>query len=140
LSGTAVPLLERIPTLRKRTESPHLQEAKLAFRAVSRIIEDPSARPVGPPVVAGRLRPADWRPATVGAARDCYRAAIALCGDHLNGGSAEHRQLAIAVLIDHVSDLLNAGLCDELIDVLPRETLGEAEVRRLVRSEEHTSE
>jgi hypothetical protein len=133
LSGTATSFHERIKTLKRRITSADLEAARFAFKGLGRAFVEARWHVVGPPVVAGRLRPSDWRPSTANEERDCYRAALSLCDD-LASNSSVHRRMAVDVLVSHVSFLLYHRLLGELSAVLTPQRLDEDEVRKLVNA------
>ena len=129
LSGTAAPFQRRLNILKERTSSPSLDEARLAFRGLSRVFDGPSGHIIGPPEVAGRLRPRDWRPASSDEERACYLAALTLCGEPMASNDADRRSLAFDVLVDHMDFLLTGGFLDEIARVLTSSALQEDEAR-----------
>jgi hypothetical protein len=134
LSGTATPFVDRAKVVRDRTFSSDEQEVRLAFSGLSRTLSHSTGHVLGPEVVGGRLRPSDWQPETYGEERRCYREAIAICGEHISGGSPIQRQFAIDTLLNGANHLLHRGLCDELAQSLAVSQLSETEVRKLLRT------
>ncbi len=134
LSGTAAPFAQRIRILRDRTLSPSLDEARLAFRGLDRVFAGSSGHIVGPPEVAGRLRPRDWQPASTTQERECYLYALKIFGEHIAQGDPDRRTLAVDGIVDHMDFLLRGGFLDEITPVLATSTLDEGEVRRLVNA------
>ena len=132
LSGTAAAFRQRLPVLDKRTSSPNLPEARLGFEALGRVLHRAEGRFLGEPVVAGRLRPDDWRPHTSGEVRDCYRAALEICGRHLNAGMGELRQMAFNVLVKSFNFLLRDGLFEDLRRIVTPDRITEDEARKLL--------
>src|ERR1041385_3586354 len=90
LSGTATPFQQRLSFLEKRTASTSIAEARLGFGALSRALLRPEGRLVGEEVVSGRIRPDDWMPGSLNEEKACLRAALAICGTHLNADFGEH--------------------------------------------------
>lgn len=134
LSGTAASFVSRLRVLEQRTMAANLDEAKLAFRGLAGILEPSGSRVVGPPVVAGRLRPQYWQPTTIGEELDCYRSALAICVIHLGGASPEHRHLAFDVVTAKVFFLLDHGFLEELTLILRSIRVCDEETRKLVNA------
>jgi hypothetical protein len=134
LSGTAAPFQRRFEVLRVRTLSPSLDEARLAFRGLSRVFDGPSGHSIGPPEVAGRLRPRDWQPASSDEERACYRAAVTLCGECIAGNDVDRRPLAFDLLVDHMHFLLIGSFLGEIATVLSSSALLEDEARKLLNA------
>ncbi len=136
LSGTAAPFDQRIGILRDRLLSPNLDEMRLAFRGLDRVFAGSAGHIVGPPEVAGRLRPGDWRPASISEEHQCYLDALNLYGEHLTHSDPDRRSLAVDGLVGHMTLILSNGLLDELKRVLALSTLEESDLRRLVNTVE----
>jgi hypothetical protein len=134
LSGTSIPYFNRLPILEKRTTSTVLADARLAFVALSHAMERSAGRIAATPFVAGRPRPDDWRPGTVGEERACYRAALEICGRHLNELIQPHHSLAFGVLTHNLSFLLHTGLADDLRRIVDPINLHEDENRKLLQA------
>ena len=132
-SGTAKPFQERLPCLERSLGSPIDREARLGFAGLAKSLQEGKGHILGEPVVAGRLRPEDWQPATVGEERACYRSALALCGPFLLDDLNENRRLAVRVLADSFYFLLERGLLDDLRRMLTPQGFSEEEARRLVQ-------
>ena len=118
LSGTAAPFQRRLNVLRERILSPSLDEAKLAFRGLSRVLDGPSGHIIGPPEVAARLRPRDWQPASSDEERACCRAAVMLCAESMASNDRDRRSLTFDLLANHMHFLLTEGFLDEIASVL----------------------
>ena len=133
-SGTAATFEQRIETLKDRMSSPHTDEVRLAFGGLHRVFVASPGHPVGPPEVAGRLKPGDWEPNSPDEERGCYKAALSLCGLQLACEDHDRRSLAIEVLVDRMYSLLRCGFLDEIAAVLAEAALEEKESRRLVNA------
>lgn len=130
-SGTAAPFVDRVEALRIRSFSSDSKAVELAFGGIKRALEWAPMKGIGPPVVAGRLRPEDWDPRP-SEELACYRAILGLCNEHFNGAGTGHCRLAFDVLADRASFILSHGLCDELREILDPQRLSEDEIRRLL--------
>jgi hypothetical protein len=134
LSGTAAPFEQRFRILKDRTLSSSLDEPRLAFRGLDRVFAPPSGHIIGPPEIAGRLRPRDWEPASLEEERGCYLTALNLCGEHIARGDPDRRSLAFDVLIGHMFFLLKIGFLDAIAGVIAPLSLREGEARGLVNA------
>jgi hypothetical protein len=133
LSGTATPFEQRLPVLRQRTGSSSVSEARLGFAGLARALQRSEGHVLGEPVVAGRLRPTDWHPATVGEERACYRSALAICEQHLTASVNEHHRLAFQTLVDSLFFLLRRGLADELARIITPQSVDQDEGRKVLQ-------
>jgi hypothetical protein len=134
LSGTAVPFRQRLPLLEKRTSSAVIAEARFGFGALSRALQHPEGHVLSEPVVSGRLRPDDWRPASANEEKACLCAALAICGTHLNGGSSEHHRLGFNVIMHALLYLIRRGLLPELREIMLPKSLTDDESRKLLHT------
>jgi hypothetical protein len=132
LSGTAVPFTQRLEILRERTASADVTEAALAFRGLDRALHGVGGKAVGPPIIAGRLRPNHWCPESLDEELACYRAVLSVCEEHLLRGDTDHRRLAFDVVCDGVTALLHRRLLEDLAAVLTPDRLTEEEARCLL--------
>jgi hypothetical protein len=134
LSGTATPFTDRARTIKNRTFGSNEQELQLAFSGLGHSLVHSSGHVIGPDIVAGRLRPADWQPETYDEEKSCYRAAIAICSEHIRGESLVRRRHAVQTLLNGANYLLYRGLCDDLAQALLVNKLSDEEVRRLLKT------
>ena len=134
LSGTATPFLDRLPMLRARVESRNLQRAKLAFRGVAKALTQNTAKLVGAPIVAGRLRPRQWQPNSAAEEFVCYEAALMLCEQQLTQGDASRRRMAFDVLVSSIQFLLHKGILDSIARMFRPQSLESDEARTLVNA------
>jgi hypothetical protein len=135
LSGTATHFQVRSEVLRRRTHSRDLREAALAFEGLAIALDEVLyGHAIGPPVIAGRLRPADWSPTSNAEARVCYQSGLALCGEHIEKGDPDYRSLALKVLIDHLPNVLLRGLLTDVAMILSPDKLTEYESRKLLNT------
>jgi hypothetical protein len=133
LSGTAKPFQERLPHLERRLKSAINQEAQLGFAGLAKSLQESQGHVLGEPIVAGRLRPSEWEPATAAEYMSCYRSALALCGQQLTRSDETHR-LAFRALADNFYFLLGRGLLDDLRRIIKPQDLTGEEARRLVQA------
>ncbi len=134
LSGTAIPFANRINALRAHANATDANVLALAFSGFATIFRRPTGRIVGRPVVAGRLRPNHWAPATLDEEVECYRTALRACADYISGSDTHLHDLAFDVVVDSVYFLLAKDLIDDLAETLPRDRLTEREVIRLLHA------
>lgn len=134
LPGTASSFQDRCEVLRKRTDAPTLEEAALAFSGLARVFGPATGHDVGPPVVAGRLRPPDWSPSTAANRHECHLAALRICAEHFKRGDSTRRALAFELIIDHLDFLLARSFLEELADIFDPKTVSEEESRGLANA------
>lgn len=138
LAGTATPFLRRMPILQNRTNGTNIQETRLGFAGLARALQGGEGHVIGEPVVSGRLRPDDWKPATHGEERASYRSALELCASHLHGAfESEHHRLAFQVLAASLYTLLGHGLADDLRRLITPDRIAEHESRQLLQTVDH---
>jgi hypothetical protein len=134
LSGTATPFEKRVPLLARRVASRIIAEARLGFGALARALQPSEGHILGEPVVAGRLRPQDWHPATRGEERACYRSALAIAGEHLKAPAEDaHHRLAFKAVAGSIFHLLGVGLAEDLRRTVTPESISEDEARTLLQ-------
>lgn len=134
LSGTATPFEERFAILQARWNAAQGASLQLVSSAVSQILESPSGKVLGPPVIAGQLRPPDWQPSSWQEQRDCYREIVQFALQQLQAGSRERRSLGFGLLTERLSFILDQGLLDELQTRVPQENLSDEETRSLIHA------
>jgi hypothetical protein len=131
LSGTATAFDTRLKALRVRVTSTVIEEAKLGFEGVSRALGAAAGKVVGPPVVAGRIRPADWEPDSADQDKACIRGALELCHDCLLAEDVEHKQLAFEAIVKSAWFLLHHGVLSDLSDLVTSQLLTDEQRRAL---------
>ncbi len=119
LSGTATPFEERLARLRER-----LRDARTEVRAAARgVLGAPLAyramRMVGPAVIAGRIPPAEWRPASRSEEHACIEATLALY-DEVAAWDVDTRAAVIRELLGALRSLAMTRHFRKLRDILER--------------------
>lgn len=114
LSGTSIPLIERLRVLGERLSRATIGQAELFKGALDMILDFHGSRVLGPPVMAGRIPPPDWEPRTQDEARKSIDAALALVRSAM-----AHPVVAIAdgakrTLINNADALVRAGWLTQL--------------------------
>ncbi|MGD1212150.1 MAG: hypothetical protein ABR973_12425 [Candidatus Acidiferrales bacterium] len=114
LSGTALPFIERLAVLRDRLADATEADAELLSGALGEILDFMGVRMLGPPVVGGRVPPADWHPANLEEMRASVKAGLKLLDD-----STQHHLAGIAegagkALVGDLVSLARHGWIDEL--------------------------
>lgn len=134
-SGTASPFDHRLSLAERRARSSAIGEASLAFAAFAKALQRPGWHLLGEPIVAGRVRPKDWQPATADEETACYRGVLEICAARLNTGrDGEHHRFAFKVLVESLYFVLERGLADDLARIVTPESIAEDESRRLVQA------
>jgi len=114
LSGTAHPFPQRLAVLERRLDSGDQRESQIGFQALSNIFGNASGHIMGPPVVAGRLRPSDWQPSTGREERECYEAALSACGKRLVSSDDWRRRLAGETITSRLHFLLYHKMLEQV--------------------------
>jgi len=134
LSGTATPFAHRLDVLRARASASEISAATLAYSGFANVFSRPFTRIVGPPVVAGRLRPNYWAPTTGQEENECYSAALRICAAHLSDSETSRRGLAFDAIVNSVYFLLAKGLADDIAETLSRDRLTDDEAIRVLHA------
>ncbi|MHB0948294.1 MAG: hypothetical protein ACYC4J_04445, partial [Gemmatimonadaceae bacterium] len=126
LSGTATPFRERLARLRER-----LRDERPEVRAAARgILGAPlthrAMRMVGPAVVAGRIPPAEWRPASIAEEHTCVAEALTLYAEAARW-DAETRGAVVHELLHAFRSLVTTGHLDRVRVILDSISLGDDE-------------
>jgi len=108
LSGTAVPFPQRLSLLRDHIFVEDERVSSLGLSALDAIFDRTYTRTVGPMVVAGRLVPAEWRPASSEEMAHCLALAVGLLVE-LSNERGQSEQIAYDIAIRHMRTLLGAG-------------------------------
>jgi hypothetical protein len=119
LSGTSVPLQDRLAVIRARLASASPEQARVLCEGLFRPFADHHSRSGRDAVIAGRLVPNDWRPETYGDRWDAQRLALTI------GCEAASRSDALGAVV-------RGALADELPGVMKH--LRIPEIRTLIGS------
>lgn len=114
LSGTAVPFLERLKKLEERIFADNSNISSLAMDALDELLTPFSSRVLGPPVVAGRIPPEEWRPKTDSELKECMNAVINLLQKIANSDSTMLHKRALEIAIKNARLLLRLGYLSSL--------------------------
>ena len=117
LSGTATPFAPRLTRLRERLRDDVAELRALAGRALAEPFAWNPSRALGPAVVAGRIPPPDWRPASAAEERAALRAVPGLLEEAISWGG-ESRDAAAA--FSGAVRAIDAGEC---VAIYPEGTL-----------------
>lgn len=118
LSGTSVPFQDRILLLETRMMSGDESVIGLASEALDGILQGRASRMDTRSVIADRVTPLEWKPATNRELADCLRSVLSLLSRMMNVEPEMLRDAALTVLISKVSRLLEWGFLDEVKDLL----------------------
>lgn len=127
MSGTAVPLADRLALLRSRLRQATDGTAELLSGALGEILDTMGVRMLGPPVVGGRVPPADWYPCSAEEMKESVRAGLLLLDE-----TARHPTKAIAKaakdsLLQDLVALTRRGWLSELRPFVAHSLLDESE-------------
>ncbi len=120
LSGTEVPFTVRLRKLSERLDEQSEESTALVLEALNEILSSHSHRTEGVPLVAGQVRPEEWRPKTYGEYSECLEAALDLLRRCM--ASQTGRRRAVEILRAHGRGLLGNGMLDALravVEVVP---------------------
>ncbi|MGE3243854.1 MAG: hypothetical protein AB7G28_12710 [Pirellulales bacterium] len=121
LSGTSTPFQDRVKVLEQRSKSIDVTELQLVFRAIRSSLDGYHSKTIGRPIVAGRLRPKDWRPKSFEEQAMCYSSLIDICIASMGSKHPHARKLAFDVIVDslpHIVKLLGASVLRERLNKL----------------------
>ncbi len=133
LSGTSVPFSDRLARLRQHLHSADAMVRSLAASALHEIFDHHGIKILGPPVVAGRIAPEDWRPRTFEEERDCYSAALDLVLESFVL-SEDLRTTGAKTAIRWTRWLVARGFLKKLRDILSSIQLTDDELAHLVEA------
>jgi len=124
LSGTAVPFMERLATLKERIHSGDEAVSSLALDALSDVLDPYGTRLLGPAVVAGRVPPADWSPEGLEEI-NCLRACLEVLSELISGSDKRLKDRATETVLGKVRTLLWRGFMKELQQLIRPEIIGD---------------
>jgi hypothetical protein len=131
LSGTATPFADRLERLRVRLTDSSPSVRGVAAQALAETIAWRATRILGPPVVAGRLAPPEWRPRDRQELDLSRRAALSLLRDSIAQGGPT-RAAALAVMTEQLRRLLAWGYLPEVIEIVGAAHASDDEQARLI--------
>lgn len=134
LSGTEVPFATRLHRLAMRLAEAGSASVPHVLAALRLILDSHASRTEGLPLVAGELRPQEWRPRTADELDACLRGALEILGRCTQ--YEEHRARALDVLVRHGRNLLSNEMLDSLraiVDGIPLDESGRVAVLGCVR-------
>jgi len=134
LSGTAIPFVERLHKLEERIFSDDKEISSLAIDALDGVFTPHGMRIAGPPVVAGRILPMEWRPKTHKEYKECMDAAVTLLQKVADQASSELQKKARDIAIDHARTLLTFGYLTEMKVLFPNTILDDELRIRLIEA------
>jgi len=131
LSGTSMPLPERLVVLRKRIVDASADDAELVAGALAKILDFHGSRMLGPAVLAGRIVPMDWRPAPI-EFQDLVRRILELIEETTRHPIASLARKAKATLLGDIEVLTRLGWIDQLKPIVAASGLDEYDRALLV--------
>lgn len=114
LSGTAIPFDQRLIKLQQYIYHGSTEETALALNALSRLLGRHISRMAGPPVVAGRIPPKEWRPETREALTNSIDAIVNLLINLLSHEDSAIRSSSQRVILDNLDYLIESGYIEQL--------------------------
>ncbi len=133
LSGTPVPFTDRLRLLEQHLLAAP-EELTLSLQALFGALGGfgPAGRPLGPPIVAGRIPPDDWRPASPDEARNCLTLLVGLLGRLSRSENLPLREGVLDTTIEYLPRLLLAGHLADAQTLLVGEVLSETQRAKLL--------
>lgn len=131
LSGTSLPLPERLVVLRKRVADANADYADLIGGALAKILDFHGSRMLGPAVLAGRIVPLDWHPAPI-EFQDLVRNTLQLIEKTTRHPVVSLARKAKATLLGDIEVLTRLGWIDLLKPIVAASRLDEYDRALLV--------
>jgi hypothetical protein len=120
LSGTPMPFRERLDILEARFEAANDESIKLLVGGLDSAITGfahGASRVLGPSMVAGRIPPPDWRPASDEEFEACWTAAVSLLQRLARHTQPLIRERALKLTVDRFSTLVLLGSLNLVQDI-----------------------
>jgi hypothetical protein len=137
LSGTAVPFPVRLDRLRSRVAESNDTDTPLVLGAMKELLEFRAVRTVGPPVIAGRIPPSEWKPANLDEFRECIRLSLLFTKEVLNSDRPLLAKGTISIFLSQVVGLIRQGYLDEITPIFTKEDSSEDARARLLADLEY---
>jgi hypothetical protein len=134
LSGTSLPLVERLAFLKRRLATASQEHAELFSGVLDEILDFMGGRLLGPPVVGGRVPQPEWYPATGQEMRDSVRAGLLLLDETTQHPVVDIAKRARGALIGDLEMLSRTGWVDQLRPFVAASRLDESDKARLVNA------
>jgi hypothetical protein len=136
LSGTPIPFPARLRLLEQRFQTNDASQRTLCLGALHGPLtaDRPSGRVLGPPVVAGRIPPSDWRPSDPGEVQECWTLTVDLIKRLARSGDAGLREGIIGATLEHLAALLRNGFLPDVIEIIGPDPLPDARLAELLQA------
>ena len=121
LSGTPIPFLDRLKVLEVRFEETNDESIELLIGALDIAISGFAhgrSRVLGPAMVAGRIPPPDWRPASDEEYRACWTAVVALLKRLAQNAQPMISERVLKLTIDRLHTLVMLGTLEEVQEIV----------------------
>jgi len=122
LSGTALPFAQRLPLLRDRVYSVDPRVSSLGLAALDSLFKRSPSRAVEPPMIASRIPPAEWSPASSEEWADALDLAVDLLVD-VAAASQHFGVESLKIAVKHARTLLGAKRLPALEALFNLETI-----------------
>jgi hypothetical protein len=137
MPGTAAPLAARVELLRSRLRDATIASAGLISGALGEVLDTMGTRLMGPPVVGGRVPPADWHPHNQEEVKESIWAGLVLLDD-----STQHPLGAVAgaakgFLLGRLEALTRLGWLGDLRSFVSQSRLDESDRASLATRLKH---
>jgi hypothetical protein len=136
LSGTSLPFTERLQLLEQRFQTTDETQLALCLDVLPGPLSADrplASRVLGPPIVAGRIPPADWEPADAEEEHECWVATVELLGRLSKSQPPTVREGLVNAILQHLSDLLWRGFLPQVAEIIESEPLPDARLVEVLR-------
>jgi len=137
MSGTAIPLANRLALLRSRLREATEATAELLSGTLGEILDTMGSRILGPPVVGGRVPPSDWHPAGPGEMKESVRMGLRFLDETTQLPIPTIADAAMDSLLGDLDVLTRRGWLSELRPLVAQSRLDEADKASLARRLKH---
>lgn len=132
LSGTSLPLKDRLQVLKRRLMEATESNASLFAGAMDEILDFMGTRLLGPPLIGGRVPPPDWYPKTWDEMRASIAEGLTLLDDATQHPIVEIAENARKSLINDIERLSRSGWINVLQPFVAASHLDESNKAQLV--------
>tara|TARA_Y100000589_G_C27197431_1_gene647587 strand:+ start:3600 stop:7328 length:3729 start_codon:yes stop_codon:yes gene_type:complete len=141
LSGTEVPLEQRINILVDKINSANEQNVNLIMAGAIASLQTPMSAMVPPEFIGGRITPPEWKPKTWGQIYKEWDRVIDAVFDLATNGNMNIKNIVVWNIIDNISFFIRGSISDKLKNnILKMEALREEDVVLLRKKIQHLIE
>jgi hypothetical protein len=123
LSGTSTPFIKRIEKLKERLFSDEEEEIKLALKGFDRALSLDASRISGPPIVAGRIPPEEWKPSNQEEVEACFGATLDILLEATTTDSESLRAKTYNTVLRNLRSILQVGSLEKIQSIFQTDRL-----------------